>query len=236
MFQVISAWFIALSVVTATAQNTADSIARQYQRALGNAERLAQLKRWSLVGKMVSPDGSWKRSFRAWFEGTKARTELVVQPGIIARSWTDGMRGWSIQPWTQSLTPQPMNQMSVRRMSVLASLWRNDLLAPQAGVKLEYLGLEELDGSDCHKLRARHSDGSVWTYWIDPDASLLVKLRVEARVSGEQFEWEATFGNYRNVEGVLMPMMLDTTSGLMIIEQYEFNPSLSPTLFSPPAQ
>lgn len=213
---------------------TASRIAAMYRAAIGNAGTLEQLHSWSIVGKMSSADGSWKRSFRAWFDGQKARTELMLQPGIVATSWSDGKEGWSIQPWTRSLTPQPLNAASLRRLVILAELWHNDLLKSTA--PLEYLGSEELDGSDCYKVRARRADGSVWTYWVDPDVGLLVKVSVEESIVGETLRWEATFGNYARVGDVLMPMVLDTSSGLIIVEQYQLNPTLDPTLFASPTK
>jgi len=116
----------------------------------------------------------------------------------------------------------------------MARLWQNDLLNPAA--TLEYVGTEEIDGSDCHKLRARHADGSVWTYFLDPDLGLLVKVTVEASINGEEVQWNATLGNYQRVEGVLLPMVLDTSNGLLLVERYQLNPALDAALFAPPAK
>lgn len=221
-------------IVTFAHGQTASSIAAMYHAAIGNAATLEHLRSWSIAGKMTSADGSWMRSFRAWFDGKKARTELVLQPGIIAVSWSDGKEGWSIQPWTRSLTPQPLNAASLRRLTILADLWHNDLL--KSAAQLEYLGSEELDGSDCYKVRARRADGSVWTYWVDPDVGLLVKVSAEETIAGEPLRWEATFGNYTRIGDVLMPMVLDTSNGLIVVEQYQLNPMLDPTLFAPPTK
>jgi hypothetical protein len=213
-----------------------ERIVARYTRALGDATKLERLRSLSLVGKMSSADGSWKRSFRAWFAGDKVRTELTLQPGIVATTWTDGTSGWSIQPWTQSLVPQPINKAALWRLGAMAHVWRNDLLDPQRRKTLEYIGTEELDGSDCDKLRSRHSDGSVWTYYLDPDLGLLVKVTAEAEIGGEAVQWSATFGNYQRIEGVMLPTVLETSSGTILVEQYGLDEPLDAALFAPPAK
>jgi len=234
MRRVLIAGIAVLAFSLPTVAQDAAHIVAAYRQAIGDAENLSTLRSWSISGKISSADGSWKRSYRAWVEGAKVRTELVLQPGIVAASWTDGTHGWSIQPWTQSLVPQPLNQAALWRLQVMARLWQNDLLNPAA--TLEYVGTEEIDGSDCHKLRARHADGSVWTYFLDPDLGLLVKVTVEASINGEEVQWNATLGNYQRVEGVLLPMVLDTSNGLLLVERYQLNPALDAALFAPPAK
>jgi hypothetical protein len=222
---------VALLMLQVAAQDAA-SIAASYRRALGNAGTLAHLQSLGIVGKLSSADGSWKRTYRMWIEGTKVRSELVLQPGLVATNWTDGANGWSIQPWTQSLVPQPLNRAAQWRLQLFAHLFRNDLLDTTA--QLEYLGKEELEGGDCYKVRARHVDGSSWTYYLDPDVGLLVLLQVETTINGEDIEWSATFGNYQRVDDVLLPMELNTSSGLLLVERYELNPTLDAALFAPP--
>ncbi|MCX7930478.1 MAG: hypothetical protein N2663_07145 [Chlorobi bacterium] len=230
------ALFIALVGACALYAQNVQTIVSAYTRAIGDAEKWKRVGTVSLVGKMTSADGSWKRSFRAWFDGKKVRTELVLQPGIVATSWTDGTAGWSIQPWTQSLVPQPLDKSSLWRLSAMAYLWRNDLLDQSQQASLEYLGSEELDGSDCYKLRARHDDGSVWMYYLDPDLGLLVKVTANIEIGGEPVQWAATLGNYQRIEGVMLPMVLETSSGTIIIEQYRLDEPLNSTLFAAPAK
>ncbi len=230
----IASSIVMLMLTLPASAHDAASVVALYQRAIGDAAKLRSMRSWSLSGKISSADGSWKRTFRAWFDGMKTRTEMVLQPGIVATTWTDGHNGWSIQPWTQSLVPQPLNQSSRWRLQIMAQPWRNDLLDPAA--KLEYLGTEELDGSDCYKLQSRHRDGSIWTYFVDPDLGLLVKLSVEALINGEEVQWNATFGNYERIEGILLPMVLDTSTGLLLVDRYELNPTLDAGMFAPPTK
>lgn len=227
---------VGVGCVSVLLAQDAQSVIAAYRRAVGDVSKLEQLRSWSVYGKMTSADGSWKRSYRAWFEGKRARTELTLQPGIVAVTWSDGARGWSIQPWSQSLDPQPLNASGLKRLQIFASMLTNDLVQSHPSASIEYLGTEEVDGSDCYKLRARHADGSVWTYYLDPDVGLLVKLEVEADVSGEPLQWEASFSNYRSVEGVMLPMLVDFSGNLLVVDRYELNPTLDAKLFAPPVQ
>jgi outer membrane lipoprotein-sorting protein len=239
MKQALSAFVIALAVCStclASDSSQVQKIITAYHHALGDVSKLRNLRSWSVEGKLVSSDGSWKRTYRAWFEGNKARWELVLQPGIVATTWSDGTRGWTIQPWTQSLVPQPLDAPQLRQVSWFAQLWHNDLIAPSPRTRLEYLGTEELDGSDCFKLRAYRDDGSVATYYTDPDSGLLVKVEIESELAGNRVRWEATLGNYASVDGVMMPMELATSSGMILVERYRLDILLDQTLFAPPQE
>lgn len=237
MKQTLFALAIALAVCCACPARDTSWVQKTiaaYHRALGDVSKLKNLRSWTVVGKLVSSDGSWKRTYRAWFEGKKARWELVLQPGIVATTWSDGERGWTIQPRTQSLVPQPLDARELRRVTWFALLWRNDLIAPSQHTRLEYLGSEELDGTECFKVRAYRDDGTVATYYLDPDSGLLVKVEVESELSGEPIHWEATFGNYAPVGGVMMPMELATPGGMIIVERYRLDAPIDPSLFAPP--
>lgn len=205
-----------------------------YRKAVGDISKLQQLKSWAIVGKMSSQDGSWQRSYRMWSSGDKLRTELILQPGIISTMWTDGEHGWAIQPWSQSLDPQPLNAASLFRLRCWSRLLVNDLV--QSQMPVEFGGTEEIEGSDCYKLRCRHRDGSVWTYYLDPDAFLPVKISVEAVLNGEHVAWEASFGNYRTIEGILLPTEISSSGSVTIVKHYELNPVLDDALFASPVK
>jgi len=217
-----------------TVAHDASSIVARYRKAIGNAAKLEQLRSCSIEGIVTSSDGSWQRSYRAWCMGDNVRTEIVIQPGITATSWINGLQGWTIQPWSYSLDPQPMNETMVFRLRCFSKILVNDLLNNPN--KLQFNGTDDIDGSDCFKLQCRHSDGSLWTYYIDPDAFLPVKLSVEATIGGEPLEWEMSYSDYRTVDGVLLPTVLTSSGSTIIVKRYALNPLLEESLFAPPAK
>ncbi len=226
---------LCLAILTSlTIAHDASSIVARYRKAIGNAVKLEQLRSCSIEGIVTSNDGSWQRSYSAWYMGDNVRTEIVIQPGISAISWTNGHRGWTIQPWSSSLDPQPMNEAMVFRLSCFSQILINDLLKNPD--KLQFDGTDEIDGTECFKLQCRRNDGSLWTYYIDPDAFLPVKLSVEATIGGEPLEWEMSFSDYRTVDGVLLPTALTSSGSTIIVKRYALNPLLEESLFAPPAK
>src|SRR5437588_316598 len=74
------------------------------------------------------------------------------------------------------------------------------------GHSVEYLGLEDVEGSPAHKLRVTLKSGDEVTYFIDPDSMMVIRAVEKQLVRGTEKEVETDFGEYERVNGVWEPM------------------------------
>jgi hypothetical protein len=73
------------------------------------------------------------------------------------------------------------------------------------GYTLDYLGTEDVDGTEAHKLRVTRPNGDVTYVYLDPDYFLEVRA-VNRRIEhGVPNETVIDYGDYEKVNGVYFP-------------------------------
>ena len=114
---------------------------------------------------------------------------------------------------------------------MLASDIIGPLLDWQAkGSKVEYLGTEDIDGTDAHKLRVKLANGDSRVIFLDPDHFLEIRIEDHQFVRGQEQVSSADVGEYVQVDGVYFPF----EQGQLQIETLDLNAPLDDALFAFP--
>src|SRR5262249_33785584 len=116
----------------------------------------------------------------------------MTQQGLTMIAAYDGKDGWSVQPFggRRDAVRQPADD--ARQSAQSAEL--EDALVDwkQKGHTVEYLGTEDIEGSDAFKLRVRRQDGDVQIYYLDPDSYLTLKVTTVRMVRGAERRFEVS--------------------------------------------
>jgi hypothetical protein len=123
-----------------------------------------------------------------------------------------------------------------------ASLLEGPLLASRHdGSRVEYLGREDFDGTLAYKLKVTQNDGDEFTYWLDPDTWLEIKVNETRRLRGAQQTTETELGDYEKVGGVYYPMSVESwpqgqpsQRQRTLIASSQANPSVDASYFEEP--
>src|SRR5262249_49710297 len=78
--------------------------------------------------------------------------------------------------------------------------------------KVEYLGTEDVDGTDAHKLKVSLKGGDTEYVYLDPDHFLEIRIVGTRRVRGTESIDITDFGDYEEVAGVYFPFSMSTHS------------------------
>src|SRR6202008_3813539 len=78
------------------------------------------------------------------------------------------------------------------------------------GNTVEYLGTEDVDGTDAHKLKVTLKNGDVRFVYLDPDYFLEIRTLDQTRIRGAEQEEESDIGEYEQVNGVYIPFSIET--------------------------
>jgi hypothetical protein len=71
---------------------------------------------------------------------------------------------------------------------------------------LDYLGTEDVDGTQAHKLRVTRPNGDITFVYLDPDYFLEIRT-VNRRIEhGVPKETVTDYGDYEKVDGVYLPL------------------------------
>jgi hypothetical protein len=222
---------------------TAESLIAKNLTARGGEEKLAAIKSISFKGETRVP-GDFRLKFASAQArtptGEAVRTELSVQGLTLIQAY-DGKVGWRVNPFEGRKTAERVGADEARALADDASIEGALLAAHRKGSSVDYLGREDIDGTSAFKLRVSEKDGDVFTYYLDPDAFLEIKILTRRKVRGAESEMETELGEYEQVGGVYFPFSIvtgaknSTDKQSISIASGEANAKLASDLFAMPA-
>jgi len=232
---------VALALASGGAQAiSVDELVAKNLEARGGAAKLHAIKTLKSSGKMVF-DGGFELAFVAYRKAPDAsRSEVSLQGLTAVQAW-DGHEAWQISPFQGRKDPEKMSADDARALADDASIGGPLLDWQAAGSQLEYLGTEDVDGTEAHKLKVTRKNGDVEYVYLDPDHWLEIRKVSQRSVRGTQVETVEDYGDYEEVDGVYFPFSIASQSKAdgnrqqLTIEKAEANVPLEDALFAFPA-
>jgi len=183
--------------------------------------------------------------------GRKMRIELQFN-GQTAVQVFDGTQGWKLRPFLNRNAAEPYTAAEMKKASLQSDLDGPLIDYAVKGTRIELVGREQVEGHEAYKLRLILKDGQSMHVWIDSKTFLETKMEGQPRrLDGTDHPVEVYFRDYRAVQGLQIPFVLETrvlpvvqtAVGLkdtpvpverIALEQVEVNPALDEVLFSKP--
>ncbi len=170
----------------------------------------------------------------------KLRTEASLQ-GMTAITAYDGKVGWQVQPFFGRRDPEKMSADNVKGLEVGADMDGSWIDYKAKGHKVRYLGTEDMDGTDAHKLEVKLKNGDTRIVYFDPDYFLEIRIVDQMMVRGVKVIQETDLGNYELIDGVYVPFSIEIgpknapKTQKIEITKAEANVKLDDALFTFPA-
>ena len=179
----------------------------------------------------------------------KVRFELQFK-GQTSVQVYDGANGWKLRPYLNRQEVEPFSEEELRIASNQEELDGPlvDYLAKGSHVELD--GTEKVEGRDTYRLKITEKTGHTRHVWVDAKTFLEAKIEGEPRrLDGTEHPVEVYYRDYRTVDGLLFPFLLETrvlsvgknSLGMrdtpvppetMVIEKVVVNPKMEEKLFS----
>ncbi len=181
----------------------------------------------------------------------KMRFELQFN-GKTAIQVYDGANGWKLRPFLNRLEVEPYTADEMKIASMQADLDGPLVDYAAKGTRVELASTEKVEGRDTYKLKLTMKDGHATHVWIDAQTFLEAKMEGQPRrLDGTEHPVEVYFRDYRPVNGLQIPYVLETqvlsvgknSLGLrdtpvpperVTIEKVLVNPTLEESLFVKP--
>jgi outer membrane lipoprotein-sorting protein len=189
---------------------TADQIIAKQLAARGGADKLAAIKSLHFTGELIVDFGGG--NVRLVVDQTvarpgKVRSNATIQGLTIVQAW-DGAQGWQIQPFQGRKDAEAMSPDDSKDLIEQA-----DIDSPLANYKakgssVEYLGTEDMDGTQAYKLRVNEKGGDQLTYYIDTDSLMTIREVTKRILRGHEQIQISDFGDYEQVAGVYFPFQI----------------------------
>ena len=220
---------------------TASELVAKNIEAKGGAAALQAVKSLRREGRLIANGGQFVLDLRETKQRPESiRTEVSMQ-GLSQVQAYDGKEGWRIDPFGGRKDPERMPADDVREYAEDASIDGVLADAAAAGLPIEYLGTEDIDGTQAHKLKVTRKDGGVQYVYLDPDYFLEIRVESQRTVRGVKRTSVTEYGNYEKVGGVFWPLSIEAgIKGEGDPAKFEYstavvNPEIAPDYFSFPA-
>ena len=140
---------------------TAAELVDRNVEAKGGAAALQSVRSLRREGKLIVNGGQYVMNLVETKQRPgSVRTEVSLQ-GLSQVQAYDGKEGWRIDPFGGRKDPERMPADDVREYAEDASIDGMLADARAAGSSIEYLGTEDIDGTQAHKLKVVRKDGGV---------------------------------------------------------------------------
>ena len=183
---------------------TAEQLVARNLEARGGADKLRAITSMHMSGKMKL-GGGLEASIEGWaLEPGRWRDEFGLQGMTAVEAW-DGTQAWAINPFGGRRDPQKTSADDAKDM-IDSAVIAGPLLDYQAqGSKVEYLGTEDIDGTDAHKLRVTFKNGDSQVLFLDPDHFLEIRIETHHMIRGQESVSRNDMGEYAQVDGIYFP-------------------------------
>jgi outer membrane lipoprotein-sorting protein len=232
------ALFLVAAVSTATVKaQTADEIINKHIQAIGG------LDNWKKVSSVVQ-NGSMT------VQGMELNITITVLNNKGSRQDINAMgmnnyiiitptEGWRFFPIQGQQAPEAMTADDVKESQDGLDAQGTLVDYKAKGHSVELLGKEDVDGTECFKLKVTHKGGKTDTYFIDPTTYYLVKSISVMKANGQEAELSTSYSNYQKLpEGIVVPMSLNIPLGPgfnvdLTISKVEINKAVDESIFKP---
>ncbi len=235
---------VASLVPVAASAQTADELIAKNLAAKGGLEKIKAVQTMRVTGTMpVGPpgQGTVEAPFVMEMKRPNQMRLDVNYQGMTATQAFDGTVGWQVLPGSGRREPQALPQEAVKQFASQADM-DGPLVDYQAkGHKVEYVGREKVEGNDTYVLKVTLKSGEVNRIFLDAEQYLEIRSEGKSRgPTGGELEIETLIGDYREVEGLMLPHMRESGPKggsqklKMTIQKVEVNVPLDDARFKMP--
>lgn len=234
---------IAITVLSAAmaAAQTADDIVAHYVKAVGGMDKIQTVKSLRRSGKYIGGGGFEAVILQENKRDASVREEFSLQ-GMTGINAYDGKTGWKIEPWGGKKDPEALGEEEMKGIVEDADFDGPLVDYKRKGNKIEFLGMDKFEGTDTYKLKITKPNGDVYTYQLDSDYYMPIKIDLKRMVRGEEREYETALGDYKQVNGWYLPFSVEINpkghpqdKSKYVYEKIEANVAIDDSRFVMPA-
>jgi hypothetical protein len=230
---------LALCATSLSAQ-TADDIIARYIKTVGGMERIQAVETLRRTGRFTGGGGFEAAVVEESKRPNSVRQEFSLQAmtGVTAY---DGHTGWKIEPWGGKKEPESLSEEEMRDIVEESDFDGPLINYQQKGNRVEFVGQEQVEGTDAFKLKVTLASGDVRYFYMDTDYYVPIRIETKRMIRGAEQEFETSLGDYKAVAGWYLPHSFETglrgspDRNKITFDRIEANVSVDDQRFARPA-
>ncbi len=164
-------------------------------------------------------------------QGKGYRTESTIN-GMTSYSIITEHSGWSYNPSRGQQKPDVMTEETVKQAQTILDIQGPLIGYKEKGNKVIYLGKDDVEGTECFKLKVTYPIGKEETYFIDAGDYSLVRTVAKIKANGREQTQTTTYGSYEKLpEGITIPMSIDNGGGGINVKSVVINCIIDDNIF-----
>ncbi len=204
--------FVALAVFAApAAAQSVDEIIAHYLKSVGGMEKIQAVNTLRRTGKFNGGGGFEAMVVQENKRGNMVREEFSLQ-GMTAINAYDSKTGWKIEPWGGKKDPEALGEEETKSILEDADFDGPLVNYKQKGNKVDFVGMDQFEGTDTFKLKVTKPNGDLYFYYLDTDYYVPIKIDTKRTVRGAEREYETALGDYKEVNGWYLPFSFETNT------------------------
>ena len=225
-FTVVLAFFCVISIKA----QSLEEIVSKHIEAIGGAQNWAKLKTVRTESSLKM-EGAEIKFITTMVDKTAMRQDIMVM-GMTGYSVLKTDEGWNYMPWQGQTKPEAITADDVKNGQDDLYLQDDFMNYKELGKTIEYFGMDDIDGTECHKIKMTGKEGKESTYFIDPDNYLVIKQTDKTTSNGQVRENSTFFSDYKKLdEGLVYPMSTSSGWGEITITKMDINPKVDENIF-----
>jgi hypothetical protein len=236
MKQLKMAWLFTTTLMVSVFSyaQTADEVIDKHLAAIGGKEKLLTLSSVVMEGTLTVQGMEIPvKLTQVHNKGQRVDISAMGMNGYIIQTATEG---WTYMPF-QGQTKAEATPAEVVKETSDAQIDAQGILLnyKDKGHAVEFLGKEDVEGTECFKLKVTMKNGLVQTLFFDPSTYFNIKTITKSKASGQEVEQTQTYSNFKKIdEGFTFPFaMTGFGPGELVITKIEVNKPVDESLFKP---
>ncbi len=215
-----------------TQAQTADEIIKKHLDAIGGVDNWRKLNTMKTTGTM-NMQGKEIEIVVTVVENTGMRTDINIG-GMANYQIITPTGGWVYFPIGGQTQPEAMTMDDIQKSIDILDLQGVLVDYQSKGHKVEYLGKDDVEGTECYKLKITHKSGVEEIYYIDASNYYHIRSVQKIKVNGQEQEVTLNYSNYQKLpEGIVYPMTMGSPQGDVTFKTVEINKPIDNSIFKP---
>ena len=200
-------------------------------------EKLAEVKTITVYGKIMQMGNEFSFVQRMK-KPNKFMLEANIQQQKMIQAF-DGENGWMIAPWIGP-EPQDLTGVQLKQAKDQTNIEGDLYNWEEKGHQAEYMGIEDMEGTEVYKIKLTKKEGDEIFYFIDSESYVMLKETRKMTVQGNEIVIESFPGNYEMINGIAFPMSIRTNTMVqeteIIFDSVKIDLELDDSIFVRPVQ
>lgn len=229
MKRLILSLLVLASAFTVKAQ-TADEVIAKHIEAIGGMDNWKKVNSMKMEG-VLQVQGAEVNVVVTVLHGKGMRQDISVM-GMTGYEIVTPTEGWDFMPFQGQTEPEAKTPEELAEAQDNLDA-QGDLIDYAAkGHKVELIGKEDVEGTECFKLKITKKGGSVATLFFDPKTYYIVQSKSTQKANGQEMEVVTSFSNYEKLpEGIVVAKSLTLPFGEMNMSKITVNGPVEESFF-----